>query len=159
MKKTAILALIASMYAISAAAQERLTFSAGSFDVLNQNVPNFGMEYRGASFWHDLQPMIGLQANVDGGVYGYAGLNYDWQFANNWHLVPNLAVGAYDDHSSKDLGGTLEFRSGIELDYALANQHRLGLAFHHISNAGIYDENPGTEQLMLTYSVPVNLFK
>lgn len=159
MKKSAFVALAACLVAFSASAEERLTLSAGSFDVADENTPNFGIEYRGASFWHDLLPIAGVQGNVDGGVYGYAGLLYDWQFAENWHLSPNVAVGAYDDHSSKDLGGTLEFRSGIELEYAFVNQHRLGLAVHHLSNAHIYDQNPGTEQVMMTYSVPVAVFK
>ena len=26
----------------------------------------------------------------------------------------------------------------------------------HISNAGIYDKNPGTENLTLNYSIPLN---
>ncbi len=31
--------------------------------------------------------------------------------------------------------------------------------FHHISNASIGDRNPGTETLVLSYSVPIrNLF-
>jgi hypothetical protein len=149
----------ACLFTSAAFAQERLTISAGAFGVDDNSSANFALEYRGASFWHDLQPMLGIQVNEDGGVYGYAGLNYDWEFAQNWYLIPNVAVGAYDDHDSADLGGTLEFRSGIELDYAFANAHRLGLAFHHISNAGIYDDNPGTEQVMLTYSIPVSIFK
>lgn len=161
MRKTllTVLAATASLLAQTATAQEHLTFSAGSFDVLDENTPNFGLEYRGESFWRDLLPIAGVQVNTDGGLYGYVGLNYDWQFTDRWYLTPTLAVGAYDDNSSEDLGGWLEFRSGIEISHRFENAHRLGLAFHHISNASIYDENPGTEQVMLTYSVPVNLFK
>lgn len=161
MKKSLLLAttVIATLLAHSAVAEEYLTLSAGSFNVDDDNTANFGLEYRGESFWHDLLPIVGIQANVDGGVYGYAGFNYDWQFTNRWFLTPTVAVGAYDDNSSKDLGGWLEFRSGLEVSYRLENAHRLGLAVHHLSNAGIYDENPGTEQVMLTYSMPTSIFK
>ncbi len=39
------------------------------------------------------------------------------------------------------------------------NGSRLGLAFGHISNAGLDDDNPGTEILNLYYHIPVgNLF-
>lgn len=154
-----VTATLASLLAHTAAAEEYLTLSAGSFDTLDDNTPNFGLEYRGESFWHDLLPVAGIQANTDGGVYGYVGLNYDWQFTDSWYLTPNVAVGAYEDNSSVDLGGWLEFRTGLEVAHRFDNAHRLGLAFHHISNASIYDENPGTEQVMLTYSIPVNLLK
>lgn len=122
----------------------------------DDNSGNFGLEFRGDAFWHDLEPMAGVQINTDGGIYGYAGLNYDWMFAEDWYLTPNAAVGLYDDNSSVDLGGVVEFRTGLEVSYAFEGDYRLGLAFHHISNAGIYDDNPGTEQVMLTYSIPMN---
>ncbi|HID90986.1 TPA: hypothetical protein EYP44_03395, partial [Candidatus Bathyarchaeota archaeon] len=51
-------------------------------------------------------------------------------------------VGAIDiaeDKVGKDLGGALEFRSGIEASYAFENDSRLGVAFNHISNASLYD--------------------
>lgn len=161
MQKSLFLAVAAaaSLLAHAATAEEYLTLSAGSFDVDDENTPNFGLEYRGESFWYDLLPIAGVQANTDGGIYGYVGLNYDWQFTDRWYLTPTVAVGAYEDNSSVDLGGWLEFRTGVEVSHRFSNAHRLGLAFHHISNASIYDENPGTEQVMLTYSVPVRLFK
>ena len=56
--------------------------------------------------------------------------------------------------NGKELGGTLEFRTGAELAWRFDDYSRLGLALHHISNASIYDSNPGTEMLVLTYSVP-----
>lgn len=162
MKKSLLIAvsLLSLSAAHTVAAQEYVTLSAGSWDVADENAPNFGVEYRGTPFWYGLLPIAGVQANTDGGIYGYAGLNYDWEFANNWFLIPTVAVGAYEDGGdSKELGGVVEFRSGIELDYRLANSHRLGLSVHHLSNADIYDHNPGAEQVMLTYSIPVSVFK
>ena len=45
------------------------------------------------------------------------------------------------------------FDLGIPIDTTI---ERLGLAFQHISNAGIDDENQGTESLVLTYAIPFN---
>ena len=45
--------------------------------------------------------------------------------------------------------------SGIELDYQFQNTQRLGVALNHLSNAGIYSHNPGEENVILTYSIPV----
>ena len=50
----------------------------------------------------------------------------------------------------------LEFRSGIEVAWRFDNRSRLGVEFTHISNAGIYDRNPGTETLTVNYSIPLD---
>ncbi|NKB19827.1 MAG: hypothetical protein GKS01_04700 [Alphaproteobacteria bacterium] len=71
-------------------------------------------------------------------------------------MTPSFAVGAYDDSKGKDLGHTIEFRSGVELAWRFDNQMRLGLTLYHLSNAGIGDRNPGTEVLSLGLSVPLD---
>ncbi len=48
-----------------------------------------------------------------------------------------------------------EFRSALELGYEWANRKRLALAIYHLSNAGLYDRNPGSNSLILTYSFPL----
>jgi len=144
------------LLSIPAHATDYLTFGAGSFDVLDDtNSANFSLEYRATAFKHYLLPMVGVQANSDGGVYGYAGINGDFFLTDNIVLTPNFAVGAYSQGDSKDLGGALEFRSGLELGYQFESQQRVSVAFNHISNAGIYDHNPGEENLMLLYSHPI----
>ena len=71
-------------------------------------------------------------------------------------LRPSFAVGAYADGNGKDLGGVLEFRSAIALAWRFDDRSRLGVEFSHLSNAGIYDTNPGTENLTVNYSVPLD---
>lgn len=151
--------LAATSLAASAHATEYLTASVGAFDVLDNNAStHFGLEYRGERFWRGLLPVVGISGNTDGGVYGYAGLNYDIDLGRQWVLTPSFAVAGYSHGDSHDLGGALEFRSMIEMDYRFENEHRLGVSFGHLSNAGIYDRNPGTEILMLNYSVPMGIF-
>ena len=98
-------------------------------------------------------------ATTDAAIYGYAGLMLDIYFGRRIVFTPNVAVGLYSDGGGKDLGSVIEFRSGVELAYRFDSRARLGVAFHHISNASIEDINPGTETLTLVLSLPLdNLF-
>ena len=102
----------------------------------------------------------------DEAYYGYLGIGIDLYFGKCRCVVlqPNFAVGIFDDGvdhgdgytAGKDLGGGLEFRSGVELAYRFENNMRFGIAFSHISNAGLGDINPGTESLVLTWAVPLD---
>jgi hypothetical protein len=42
-----------------------------------------------------------------------------------------------------DLGGTLNFKSHIALNVSPNKKINLGYRFEHISNAGLYEKNPG----------------
>jgi lipid A 3-O-deacylase len=139
-------------------ASNYLSFSAGQFDSFSADNQSgaFGAEFRFKPVaWGVVRPIIGGLFNADNALYGYAGFDVDYNFAGNLYITPSIAAGAYDEGDSKDLGGALEFRSSLELAYEFDSRSRLGLAFSHISNAGIYDDNPGTETIMLTYSMPV----
>ena len=57
-----------------------------------------------------------------------------------------------------DLGFPLEFRSSVELAYRFDDRSRLGAQIYHLSNASLGWQNPGTEVLMLSYSVPITRF-
>ncbi|MFW2544536.1 acyloxyacyl hydrolase [Primorskyibacter sp. 2E107] len=66
------------------------------------------------------------------------------------HAMPGL----YFDNGGFDLGGPIEFRSGLELGYENRKGWRFGLSYDHRSNAGIYDNNPGIETVQFRVSVP-----
>lgn len=137
--------------------QPMLSFGAGLYDVFdNEQAAEFVLEYRHKKpiFWK-IAPLVGVMATTDSAVYGFAGIDADFYLAPRWVLNPNFAVGAYRNGDGKDLGHGLQFRSGLELNYVLADESRLGLAFNHISNASLGDENPGTESLLLNYSIPL----
>jgi hypothetical protein len=154
---------MAGMIASDAYANDYLSFNAGIFEVFeDKETAQFGIEYRGDSFYQwdaaagiELRPIIGGFVNADEALYGYAGLHLDVRLNEQWLISPNFAVGAYEENDSLDLGGPLNFRSGLELGYELSNQHRVGLVVNHISNAGIYDRNPGENSVLVTYSVPL----
>ncbi|MBN8531044.1 MAG: acyloxyacyl hydrolase [Alphaproteobacteria bacterium] len=134
-----------------------LTVGVGAFEVLRSDYTSgeFRLEYRAGEFWWHVAPMIGLMANTDGGFYGYGGFHANIELGYGFRLVPNVAVGLYEEGSSRDLGGPVEFRSGLELNYKLPNEALLGVAFSHMSNASIYEHNPGQESLVVLYSHPL----
>lgn len=135
-----------------------LAFSAGGFDIDDdRTTAQFRVEYRSDFRRFYVAPMLGLMVNADGGVYGYGGLYLDLYFGRRWVVTPNLAVGGYSRGSSKELGNTVEFRSAIEFAYRFDNRARLGIAVDHISNASLGSDNPGTESVVLTLSVPMSI--
>ncbi|WP_420403898.1 acyloxyacyl hydrolase [Nisaea sp.] len=138
-----------------------LSLGAGVYDLLdNETTAEARVEYR---FSKDnklglFTPFVGFMATADGATYGYGGVGIDILLGKHWALTPNVAVGLYGNGDGKDLGHPVEFRSGLELAYRFDDDSRLGLAFHHISNAHLDNENPGSEALMLMYSVPFDKF-
>lgn len=157
---TAALAF-STLLTVPAQAAEYLTGYAGWFDVLDQEdeAGQFGLEYRFSPWQWGIRPTLGFNVTTDSSAYGYAGFHWDIPLIENQlYLVPNFAAGVYGEGDGKDLGGAIEFRSGIELDYQMSNEHRVGMAFNHISNASIYNKNPGAETLLVNYSVPMGLF-
>jgi opacity protein-like surface antigen len=157
-------ALAASVTLFAAAAQAEpssqpyLTGYVGAFDLVqgDDEAVQFGVEYRFAPWDYGLRPVIGFNATDDGSMYGYGGLNWDIEVFDNLYIIPNFMAGLYEDGDGKDLGGMIEFRSGVEVAYEFENDHRLGVAFNHISNASIYDHNPGSETLLVNYSIPLS---
>ena len=152
-------ALCTSMLLAAAPAKaDDIALALGKFNALrnNDHATQYGLEYRFDDITHGVRPIVGAFGTSDGGAYGYAGFNWDVELLpKQLYIIPNFAVGAYSKGSGKDLGGALEFRSGIELDYQLPNTHRVGIALNHLSNASIYNKNPGEESVIVTYSVPV----
>ena len=154
----AVLALaLSAMAAPDARAQDPafLAVSVGAYDINdNETAAQFGLEYRGTKMLWQFKPLAGVMATSDGAFYGYGGIGLDLFFGSRWVLTPNFAAGLYEDGDGKDLGHVVEFRSGVELAYRLDDRARIGIAFHHISNASLDDNNPGTETLVLTLAVP-----
>ena len=152
--------LVASAFAGDGFAADYLSVNAGDFNALRSGQDHsfqYGAEYRFSEVEYGIRPIVGGFGTADGAAYGYAGLNWDVALVpNQLYIVPNFAVGAYHKGGGKDLGGTLEFRSGIELDYQLPNAHQIGVSLNHISNAGIYSHNPGEESIIGIYSIPVS---
>ena len=68
-------------------------------------------------------------------------------------LTPSFAPGLYRPGRGIDLGYPLEFRSQFEAGYRIRGRSRIGVAFSHMSNAGLGATNPGVETLTLDYVI------
>lgn len=162
MKTIRLLALAISALALNSAPAQaggELSANLGQFNALRdgEQALQYGLEYRLSEFSYGVRPVIGAFGTEDGSAYAYAGVNWDVELLpKQVYIIPNFAIGAYREGAGKKLGGALEFRSGIELAYQFRNQHRVGVALNHLSNAGLYDRNPGVESVIATYSLPLS---
>lgn len=165
--RTVLVALLLLAVAPAAPAQvAEWSFSAGVFDVgKDRETAQVGLDARFRTFHLDvgafelpIEPALGGFVNADEAVYVGATLrlpvNELWRRdpPRRWRLVPYTGVGLYDDGESKDLGGPVEFRSGLEVSWRAGERWWIGVDFYHLSNAVLYDLNPGEESLVLTVS-------
>ena len=135
--------------------------SAGSFRVLDEKrVAEAGLELRCALVPLGFMPRAvpgfvpaaGVMVNADGSLYAYGGFRFEIAAGRRWQITPQVGGGVYARNGGFDLGGPVEFRSGLEVTRQVGDRHRLGLLFYHLSNAVLYDHNPGSESLVLTFS-------
>jgi lipid A 3-O-deacylase len=145
--------------AAHAAEPDLLAVGAGAYNVLHQDKEaQMRLEYRFSyRFLKIIRPVVGALGTDQGTLYGYAGIRLDAEIGRHFVIMPEGVVGAWRRGSSnKNLGGTIEFKSGGELAYRFDNDARLGVLFDHISNAGLYKKNPGVESALLVYSIPLH---
>ena len=132
----------------------------GIFNTANDDNPTeLGVEYRFKGLRLPklpaslaLRPAVGVAGTEDGNFWAYGGLRLDLKLGA-WAVTPQFAAALYEDGDGRDLGGILEFRSGLEVSYRFGTGPRLGLLFYHLSNGDFYDFNPGSNSLVLTLSL------
>lgn len=155
---SAMLAPVAPALAFDAEGRDPgyVSFGAGWFDAAarDDDAVDFRLEYRHATPWWIFKPWAGAELTGDGALYGAAGVLSDLYLGERIVVTPSVGAGFFEESSGKDLGGTVQFRPQIELSYRFADRSRLGVGLSHISNAGIYSENPGTEIVTVYYHIP-----
>ena len=101
------------------------------------------------------QTIYGLSATSDGELWGGIGPAYRMSIANDSLFVQFHAMaGLYAEGDGVDLGGPIQFRSGVELGYQAPRGMRVSFGVDHRSNAGIYSTNPGLETWHLRVAIP-----
>ena len=103
------------------------------------------------------QLTYGFSASSDGELWGGAG--YAYTLSNrqqNLFMQLHVMTGLYEEGDGVDLGGPIEFRSGLEVGYQSKSGVRFGLSVDHRSNAGLYSNNPGLETVQFRISIPTN---
>jgi hypothetical protein len=131
-----------------------LAVGAGSWDFDHHPEGELRGELRFPESVWMIKPLVGVIGSSRGSSYVYFGLRIDFIFADHYVVMPDAAVGWYHRGTDKNLGSPVEFKTGAEFAYRFDNAARIGIAFDHISNAGLTQANPGTEQLMLMVSYP-----
>ncbi|HEX7969067.1 MAG TPA: acyloxyacyl hydrolase [Stellaceae bacterium] len=118
------------------------------------------VEYRFAEhFLSIVSPVAGALVTNRQSFYGYGGVRLDLAVGQHFVLMPVAAIGYWRRGNGENLGSGVEFKTGIELAYRFDDAARLGIAFDHISNAGLGLTNPGVESLLLVYSIPLGAVK
>lgn len=156
------IALGIAVVAAPASAQEPsfLSVGIGWYDINDDmDAVDLRIEYRSkAKVLGFVKPWVGIEITSDAAAYGVAGVLADIYFGRRIVLTPSFGVGVYADGDGKDLGSAIEFRSQLELGYRFDNRSRIALAFSHISNAHLTNQNPGSEILTVYYHVPLDRF-
>ena len=125
-------------------------------DGYNHTPAELNLEYQSGTRFYGIGYMLGLLANTDGGVDGYGGLYANIALSPHWILTPEAGIGGYRQGQSKNMGSTFLFRLELGLAYQLPGKQRVGIKIAHLSNADLYRRNPGENELLITYSLPLN---
>jgi len=140
----------------------QLTVGGGLFELTARKLQTAEGDifFRSGHGWFDggdafggLRPAVGLMVNAKGAVMGWGGVAAPFQFADGrWEVEPAIGAGAYSRGNSKRLGGPFAFHLGLNVSYGVGAHSRVGLAFMHISNGGIYEKNPSVNSALVTWS-------
>ena len=133
----------------------QLAVYAGSYDIAKTTAIEAGVEYRMHSRAFELVPVFGAAATDDSAFWVYSGLRRPFRVGRGWRLTPGFAIALYEEGTGKDLGGPVEFRSSLDLGYRFVGGSSLELGIHHLSNSGIYDDNPGSNSIILIWAIPI----
>lgn len=132
-------------------------FYAGSYNFDQEPTDiEAGVELRVAAPWRGFSWVGGVAATDESAFWAYGGAQYAWKFSERWAIGPGFAVSLYEQGDGKDLGGLVEFRSNLEVSARVGSHSRLGLVVYHLSNAGLYEDNPGSNSLVVSWARSTN---
>lgn len=137
---------------------DRLIFGISYFNALRKKQHAFegSFEYRSSISLLNVKPFTGITFTSAGAFYGMAGFYFDITLVNNIIFTPSFAAGYFDKGVGIDLAYKVEFRTQLEISYALQNNSRIGFSFYHISNGNLGRSNPGAESFAFVYSLAIN---
>jgi hypothetical protein len=118
------------------------------------------MRYGGEFFWRPatewcVTPGLGLAYAAGGASFVFADLRKDFWIDPRWAVSISVGGGLFHEDHGLHLGSEIEFRSGIALSRRFGDRLRVGIAFFHVSNGGLGEDNPGTEALDLLVEFPL----
>lgn len=135
----------------------RVVLGGGVLDANRSSDPDRGAWSFNVAFPDDggLASFAGLMRDDRDAHAAYGGVYTTHALAGRWLLSASFGPAFYWQGDSKDLGSTLQFRSGLGVFYRLPQRALLGAGVHHLSNGNLFDENPGTEFIAIYLVVPL----
>src|SRR5690606_22119644 len=124
---------------------DHVALEVGRFDPIKaeDQANYFSVGYRPAFWIWKAQPFVGVGGTDDKSAFAYAGLRLEVHFGD-FTVTPSFALAGYAKGDGKNLGSPVVGRSGLDFEYKLPNNLRLGVAFHHMSHGDLAGSlNPG----------------
>lgn len=135
-----------------------LEFGAGAFNLDGHGCAPASaagsLEYRYGRklFW--VGPALGLLTTTRGSVLGYAGLYSDIKIAP-FVITPFAGIGGYHRDTDLALGDSFVVRLSLAASYQFDDFSLIGVKFAHLSNAGTDRRDPGENEALVTYTIPL----
>jgi lipid A 3-O-deacylase len=132
-------------------------FLIGNFDFSDdkQAAILFGFQHQNESlekdtFLGNVSPITGGFITENSAAYIYSGIEWNMKMGS-FDFTPSFAPGLYHEGDGKDLGHILEFKTEVQLSYALSENTNFGVSYNHISNASLGDKNPGANSYAFNF--------
>ena len=135
----------------------QVNFFTGNFDFSDdkQSAYLVGFQHQNENlnrdtFLGNVSPITGGFLTENSAAYIYTGIEWNVE-VGKMLFTPSFAPGIYHEGNGKDLGHILEFKSEVQLSYAVSDNTSFGVSYNHVSNASLGDKNPGANSYMLNY--------
>jgi hypothetical protein len=138
-----------------------VSFEGGRFDAIKNDDPSteFELQYNfGSPLLWKIEPIVGIGATTDKSFWGYGGIRLDSYWDSRLIVSPSFAVAGYSRGNGKNLGTPAVLgRFGIDVEYAIDRDIRIGVGLHHMSNGKVFGQqvNPGAELLGAIISIAI----
>lgn len=147
------LSIVMSKSALGDAEQSRLGVGGGTLEALDSMDNWYGQvtyEFAEIEALWGIRPTLLTMQTEEPEHYVSAGWLKEFDINDKWGWGIGNAVGFHSDDDQ--LGHHIEFYSRIFVNRNLNQDAFLRLEFGHLSNAGLGERNPGTENIGLSYS-------
>ena len=131
-------------------------FFVGKFDYNRKNNTSlFGVQHENQNLFRNtfignISPITGGFITENSAAYIYSGI--EWNFdMGSFDFTPSFAPGLYHEGDGKDLGHVLEFKTEVQLSYAVSDGTSFGMSYNHVSNASLGDKNPGANSYEINF--------
>jgi lipid A 3-O-deacylase len=162
--KRLIVVLLLTFFAINLSISEevktgehQINFFTGNFDFSDdkQKAILVGFQHQNENLYRDtlignVSPITGGFITENSAAYVYTGIKWNMDMGN-LTFTPSFAPGLYHEGDGKDLGHVLEFKSEVQLSYAVSDKTSFGVSYNHVSNASLGDKNPGANSYMFNF--------